>query len=207
MMKQRTKTQELTFLGAMLAVTMILDWTPLGAIPIGGISATISHLPTIITGIFLGPVYGLVMGVLFGIISMIHALTRPVTLLDPLFINPLVSVLPRLFIGVLAYYSYSGVNFLMKNKKKGISLAVGGIIGSLTNTILVLTMLYLVYAKTIIEKMQTIPSMTWITDTVAVRTFLITVVTTNGIVEAIVAAVLTSGVALAYFRFTRGQSA
>ncbi|NLL96305.1 MAG: ECF transporter S component, partial [Clostridiaceae bacterium] len=82
----------LTFLGLMLAITIIMDMTPLGMIPIGAISATIIHIPTIITGVVLGPVAGFIMGTSFGIVSLTHALTRPATILDPLFMNPLVSV-------------------------------------------------------------------------------------------------------------------
>src|SRR5690554_7708529 len=94
-MKKRFDTKKLTFMALMLAITLILDLTPLGAIPLGPVSATIIHIPTIITGIILGPIAGLIMGTLLGLVSLLHALTRPATPLDPLFINPLVSVLPR----------------------------------------------------------------------------------------------------------------
>ena len=141
-------TRSLTILAVMLAITIILDVTPLGAIPLGSISATVLHIPTIITGLIAGPVAGLIMGTLLGLVSLLHALTRPVTPLDPLFINPLVSVLPRIFIGLVAYYVYVGVKKLFRKERAGnCQYPLAGAAGSLTNTALVFLMLYLIYAR------------------------------------------------------------
>lgn len=188
--------RNLTFLGVMLAITIILDSTPLGAIPVGSISATITHIPTIITGIILGPIAGLIMGTALGIVSLIHALTRPVGILDPLFVNPLVSVLPRMFIGVMSYYAYTGINLILKKgvASQLISTVFAGVIGSLTNTGLVFLMLYLVYAKEVAEKIG-----------MAFKAILILVFTTNAIAEAIVAALITSAISLAYLRYNRSR--
>jgi len=182
-------TRNLTILSVMLALTIILDSTPLGAIPLGSISATIIHIPTIITGLTLGPLAGFIMGTLLGIISLIHALTRPVTPLDPLFINPLISVLPRMFIGVVSYYVYSGLTKVIKKDsiKGSIASLIAGIAGSLTNTGLVFLMLYLVYAQEVVEKVG-----------VAFKTIFISVFTTNAIAEALVSAIVTTAIVTAY---------
>ncbi len=186
--------RNLTFLGVMLAITIILDSTPLGAIPVGSISATITHIPTIITGIILGPIAGLIMGTALGFVSLIHALTRPVGILDPLFVNPLVSVLPRMFIGVMSYYAYTGLTALFKKGVAGqlVSTIVAGAVGSLTNTGLVFLMLYLVYAKEVVEKVG-----------LAFKAILILVFTTNAVAEAVVAALITGAISVAYFRYNR----
>lgn len=185
--------RNLALLGLMLAIIIILDMTPLGMIPLGTISATIVHIPAIITGIILGPVAGFIMGTSFGIITLIHAATRPVTVLDPLFINPLVSVLPRMFIGVVAYYVYIGISRLFKKSpiKNTVSTFIGGMAGSLTNTGLVFLMLYLIYAKEVVEKLGA-----------SFGTILISVFTTNAIAEAVISGVITMPIALAYFRFS-----
>ncbi len=182
----------LAFLGLMLSITIILDITPLGTIPLGAISATILHIPTIITGIILGPVAGLIMGTALGIVGLIHALTRPMTLLDPLFANPLVSVLPRMFIGVVAYYTYFLVGKLFKKDslKKTVSTFVAGITGSFTNTALVFLMLYLVYAQDVVKIMGT-----------SFKVIIFTVFTTNAIAEALISAFIAMPVAIAYFKY------
>ena len=193
MKKLLRDTRNLTVLAVMLAITLILDVTPLGAIPLGAISATIVHIPTIITGIILGPIAGFIMGTLMGLISLIHALTRPMTALDPLFINPLVSVLPRMFIGVVSYYTYAGLKKVSwKGKlKESLNAIIAGIAGSLTNTVLVFLMLYLVYAQEVVEEVG-----------VAFRVLFITVFTTNAIAEAMVAAFITGAIVLAYKNYS-----
>ncbi len=184
----------LTFLGLMLAVTIVLDISPLGIIPLGAISATITHIPTIITGIIMGPIAGLIMGTSLGIVYLIHALTRPMTLLDPLFINPLVSVLPRMFIGVVAYYAYYLLSRLFKNEslKKTVSTFIAGMVGSLTNTALVFLMLYLVYAQDVVRIMGA-----------SFKVIIITVFTTNAIAEALISGFIVMPVALAYFKYQK----
>ena len=46
--KKRMSTRKLTVTGMMIAITMILSYTPLGIIPLQPVSATIVHIPTII---------------------------------------------------------------------------------------------------------------------------------------------------------------
>lgn len=194
MKKLLKNTRSLTILSVMLAITIILDSTPLGAIPLGGISATITHIPTIITSVILGPIAGFIMGTLLGFISLIHALTRPVTPLDPLFINPLVSVLPRMFIGVVSYYVYSSLTKVIKkdSMKESVSSMVAGVAGSLTNTALVFLMLYLVYAQKVVEVMGA-----------AFNVIIVSVFTTNAIAEALVSAVITMAIVLAHNKYRK----
>lgn len=193
---QLKSPRNLALLGLMLAITIILDVTPLGAIPLGAISATIIHIPTILTGIIFGPALGLVMGTCFGLVTLLHALTRPATILDPLFINPLISVLPRMLIGVVAYYVFAGLNTLGKKfvAKQGFSIFLGAVAGSLTNTILVFFMLYLIYAREIVEQVGA-----------PFSTIFLGVFTTNAIAEAIFSGVVVLPIALQYFRYRGGR--
>ena len=189
-------TRKLTFLGLMLGITVILDVTPLGAVPLGPISATTTHIPAIVTGVILGPAAGFISGTFLGLVSMLHALLRPVAVLDPLFINPLLSVLPRMFIGVVSYYMFSFTGKLLKNTgvRQAAGAFIGGIAGSLTNTGLVFLMLYLLYAQIVAEKLGT-----------AFKVILITVLTTNAIAEALIAGFLTLAIASAYLRYKKSQ--
>lgn len=186
--------RQLALLGLMLGLTIILDVTPLGAVPLGAISATIVHIPTVITGIILGPLAGWLLGTLLGLVSLIHALTRPVTVLDPLFVNPLISVLPRMFIGLSSFFVYKLVDSLLNRKggQAGLGIFLGAAAGSLTNTGLVFLMLYLVYAREIVEQVGA-----------PFKTILLTVFTTNAVAEAVLSGVIAVPVALAYFRYTR----
>ena len=117
--------------GVLAAIAILLGWTRLGFIPVPNLSgnATIMHVPAIIGGVLEGPIVGLLVGGIFGAYSFLQATI-------PLFKDPLVSVLPRLFIGVTAYYSYAA----LKNSNESLALIVAGVVGSLTNTVLVLGM-------------------------------------------------------------------
>ena len=98
-MAMKTKTRKLAVTGMMTAIMIVMGTTPLGFIPIGPFKITIMHLPVIIGAILEGPVVGLVLGLFFGLFSLYQAVTAP-TILSPLFMDPLVSVLPRMIIWI-----------------------------------------------------------------------------------------------------------
>lgn len=205
MKKLFSNPRNLAFMGVMLALTIIFDLTPLGAIPVGTVSATITHIPTIITGVILGPIAGLIMGTCLGIISCVHALTRPMTILDPLFANPLISVLPRMTIGVAAYYAFALVRIVKKNSNvvKSIASIIGGVIGSMANTGFVFLMLYIVYKDAIVEKVQYAIEQGWFDIAPTFKAFAILTFTTNAVAEALVSAIIISVVSTAYFQYSK----
>lgn len=192
--KMNLKTKKTVLMGVLLAVGILLDISPFSAIPIGSVSATINLIPVIIGGIILGPIYGLYLGIGMGVVSLLHAMMRPVTPFDILFINPLLSVLPRAFIGVVSAYVHAWIRKWFGKEILGYIL--GAAAGSLTNTVLVLVMMYFLYAPRIIEMAATIPGLE-LTDAAAVRSLLYGIGATNGLMEAIVAAVVTVTVCIA----------
>lgn len=116
--------------GILAAIAILLGITRLGFIPMPtGINATIMHIPAIIGGIMEGWLVGGLVGTIFGIFSFLNATT-------PLFKDPLVAILPRIFIGITAYFSYAA----LKGRNEYLALGVGAAIGTLTNTVLVLSM-------------------------------------------------------------------
>jgi uncharacterized membrane protein len=128
------RTRKLVITGVMGAITILLGVTHWGFIPwFGGISLTIMHVPVIIAAILEGPIVGLGVGLIFGIFSMIQAAVAPTSPADVWFTNPILAVLPRLFIGPVAYFVWK-----MLERIPVVGLIAAGIAGSLTNTILVL---------------------------------------------------------------------
>ncbi|QUI21558.1 ECF transporter S component [Vallitalea pronyensis] len=186
-MKQMS-TRKLVLASVMVAITIILAYTPLGLLPIPPINPTILHIPTIIIAILEGPIMGLIVGLGFGLTTLVKAFTMPTMVLDPLFMNPLISVLPRALIGVGAYYVYALLKNLLGKLKAGETIAVtaGAIVGSFINTIGVLGMIYVLYDDVIVEKFS-----------MNAQKFVIAVATTSGVGEAVVAAVATLAVVLA----------
>lgn len=87
--------------GLLLAITLLLVFTRIGLIPVptpAG-NATVAHIPAIIAGILQGPSVGLLVSFGFGFASFTNATI-------PMFKDPLVAILPRLFIGPAAAYLY-----------------------------------------------------------------------------------------------------
>lgn len=195
-MNKRTKTGKLTFLGVMLALTIV--FVALTAIPTTSASmALLIFLPTIITGIIHGPKLGAVMGFMAGLTTLLRALLAPASPLDYLFLNPLVAILPRIFIGVVPYYVFKIFNKFIKSKT--ISLLAAGISGALTNTGLVILMLYLIYSEEIVK----ISTEFGIGITFAA--FAMFLVSTSALIESTVAGIGTAAVVNVYDKIDRGS--
>ncbi|MPW27177.1 ECF transporter S component [Alkalibaculum sp. M08DMB] len=187
MNKNINKTTRLTFMGVMLALTVIFVFATV--LPSFAVSiALVLFLPTLLTGIIYGPTSGAIMGACAGAATLLRALFFPLSPFDYFFINPLVSVLPRIFIGVVAYYVFA----LLRDKLKAnhiISVAIGASMGTLTNTVLVVGMLYLVNGEIMVEAM----GMGFIVG-------LGTLFLANGIIEIVATAIV---VPIVYETYTR----
>lgn len=128
----RFTVRQIVVSGMLGAVAIFLGASGLGFIPVPTPAqhATIMHIPVIVGAITEGPLVGTMIGLIFGIYSLLNATS-------PFFADPLVAVIPRLFIGVVAY----GVFRVCGSGKLGIALAA--VAGTLTNTVLVLGMIVL----------------------------------------------------------------
>jgi uncharacterized membrane protein len=91
------------YFGANEKTSAILGWTYLGFIPwFGGILLTIMHGPLMIGGVLEGQAVGLAVGFIFGGFSRLQAVIALSSPSDIGFTNPLLAILHRLFIGVIA---------------------------------------------------------------------------------------------------------
>ena len=124
-------TRKIVMSGILGAVSILLGATGIGFIPVPTPAghATIMHVPAILGGVLEGPVVGLLTGAIFGIFSFVRAT-------NPVFADPLVAILPRLFIGVTAYFAYRATRKI----HPVVGYVLAGVVGTATNTILVLGM-------------------------------------------------------------------
>ena len=134
-------TRRLVITAVLIAVSIVLSiplnlgpLRALGFISFGTISITILVVPTIIGAILEGWVVGLIVGGAFGLFSMFLATQQPAGSPDALFADPLISVVPRLFIGPVAWLVYRG----LKSASENVRLIGASVAGTLTNTILVI---------------------------------------------------------------------
>jgi len=147
--------RKLAVTGALGALTVVLSITHLGLIPfVSGAAITILQIPVIIAVLMEGFAVGLGVGAIFGVSSLIQAAMNPTGILDPFFVNPLVSVVPRMLIAVITFLVFKGLQSLNTKKQPAVKIVFAGIaafFGSMANTVFVIGSLYLVYAKEIIE--------------------------------------------------------
>jgi uncharacterized membrane protein len=132
------KTQEITLASMFIALIALLGFVPMvGFINIPPVAITIIHIPVILGAISMRKYkYAFIFGLSFGLISFIVNSYTP-GVMQPLFFNPMVSIVPRLFVGLTTLFAY---NLTLKLSKNNIvSMIIGAIIGTMTNTILVIT--------------------------------------------------------------------
>ena len=184
--KNHEKTRRLVVCGMLSAVSVVLGMTPLGIIPLGPLGVTTMHLPAIIGAILEGPVVGGVIGLIFGLVSLYKAVSGG-SLLAPIFMNPLVSILPRILIGPATTYAYRGLEKL--TKKHALSIGGGAVAGTLINTVGVMGFIYMLYARQYAEVIGVDPTTVGYT--------ILGICATNGIPECIVAVVISVAVCLA----------
>ena len=232
--------RRMSIIGILGAISIVLGMTPLGFIPVGPTRATIMHIPVIIGAIMEGPIVGGIVGLIFGLFSIFQAITNP-TPVSIVFYNPIVSVLPRILIGITTYYTYStfkklgnkntmvilngiwavilaylfyGIyqNFInsdrilmilmnvllviivlitayftfTKLKNKSLDIIIATIVGTLTNTVGVLTLIYLLYAERFVAGLGL--------DISAARSTIFGIAFTNGIPETIIAIIIVMSV-------------
>lgn len=183
-------TRQLAIIGMLSSISIVLGVSGLGFIPIPPIKATIMHIPVIIGAILEGPIVGAMVGLIFGIFSMLQAIIAP-TPLSFLSLNPLVSVLPRILIGLTSYYVYKA----MGTRFKMLNTSIAAAVGSLTNTCGYLGMAYLLYLKPYAQTLHL--------SVGAAGKGIIAVGVANGIPEAIISIIITVSVVTAVNKIRR----
>ena len=143
MEKNVTFTRKLVLTAALSALIIVLGITKLGLIPLGpAASITILHVPIILAACLIGLPYALFTGAVFGIMSLVQAAMSPSGVLDPLFVNPLVSVLPRMLTGLIAWALWFAFNKVPKLPKT-VSAGITAFLSTVCHTLLVIGSLYL----------------------------------------------------------------
>ncbi|MDR1692001.1 MAG: ECF transporter S component [Oscillospiraceae bacterium] len=158
------------------AIIIVMTFVPyLGYISYGVLSITTLHLPVLLGGILLGPAAALILSAVWGVTCLINAfLINPIE--GAIFLDPRISVVPRLLVGVvLVLLSLT----LMRSKLPlWLRASVCAGIGTLSNTVFVLSAIGLFAGDTIVPLGDTL------------RSILQIVISINGVVELGLAVVL-----------------
>lgn len=137
-MKTTMKTTQITMLGLMTAVLLLMAYTPLGYLNIGPLAITFNVIPVAISAITLGPAGGAFAGAVFGLTSFLQCIgiggtsAMGVVLFE---ISPVLAFVqrfvPRVLDGLLLGYIFNGVR---KRFNVYVSCAVTGFCSAFLNT-------------------------------------------------------------------------
>ncbi|TPR25167.1 ECF transporter S component [Apilactobacillus timberlakei] len=164
-----------------IAIILIQTTIPgIGNIPIGPLSITIIPITIIVASILLGSKNGAILGGVWGIITFIRAFWWPTSPLAVfVLINPIISVLPRMLVGLVSGLFYHKlVKYKINNK---LLMSLSGIIGSLINTVLVLFLIYIFYKNDSFNIYHI--------NTNELLPYLLGIAGTNGLIEAILSGI------------------
>ena len=195
------KTGNLVYISIFTALIIVMGTVPfLGYIPLGVIRATTIHIPVILGSILLGPKAGAVLGGVFGLTSFLTNKFTP-NLTSFVFttfysfgdvhgnaFSLLICFVPRILTGVVPYFVFRGLMYLFEKRKWNdlVPLGVAGFAGAMTNTLLVMNLIF-VFFRDSYAQVQGMSSQ-------VVYGAILTIIGTNGVVEAIVAAVLVGAI-------------
>lgn len=150
-MKKNFNTKQLTVLGLLTAVLLIMAYTPLGYLNIGPLAITLNIIPVALAAITLGPVGGAVIGAVFGLTSFLQCIgvggtsAMGAILFD---INPIFAFIqrfvPRVLDGFLLGYIFKGIRKLTNVQ---VSCFVTGFCSAFLNTAFFMTALVLLFGN------------------------------------------------------------
>lgn len=195
------KIKQLVLTAMFFAIMLLFAFTPFGFINLGVIKATLLHIPVIIASIILGPRIGGLLGLFFGILSIVTNTVTPSPLsfaFSPFY--PVlgtesgslwalvVALLPRILTGVVPYFVYRFLKGKLKDDRQKTALFISGVSGSLVNTLLVMNLIFFLFQDAY-AKVKGIGT-GW-----GLYKVILSVIAINGVPEAIIAGLATSAVA------------
>jgi uncharacterized membrane protein len=189
------KIRKITVTGMLLAIMILFNILPIGFIPLPAFNATLMHIPVLVGLFSEGLGVGAILGFAFGVSSLIKAYIAP-TATSFAFQNPLFSIPPRVIFPIVAwavaFLTVKAIGLSKKNKRERFALhtsrVIGSFIGTLTNTVLVLggmRVFFLEQYAVNILKLEVTPQIE-----AAVTAALVTIGTSQGLIEAGLACVL-----------------
>ncbi len=192
MKKKILTTRQMVTIGVLAGICIVLDVAQIGFIPTPTMNFTFMHVPVLIGAILEGPLVGAITGLMFGLISLMKQFTKP-TPMSVILMDPIISVGVRVFMGYI-----TAVIFRQLTKRgvgKTISTAVSAFLGSMTNTIGVLGLAWLLHLQQY-AKIKNLP-------VEKVKGLIASIALVNGVPEAFIAVAICVPVALALLK-TRG---
>ena len=149
-MKNSFKPRQMTLLGLLCGILIIMSVTPLGYLRVGALNITLNMIPVAIAAVAMGPLGGAVTGLVFGLTSFFSALTGGSTMgVIMMGISPALtfvqSVVPRLMMGICVGIIHKVARALKGGKAAAYAAGFGA---AFLNTLFYMTSLVLLFGST-----------------------------------------------------------
>ena len=138
-MNNRTNVRWLTQLALLAAILLVMNYTPLGYLQIGPLSASLLTVPVAIGAMTMDPLAGAILGGIFGATSFIQMVEGKSAMGAALFgVNPfgafVVSFVARVLMGLCAALIFNALHKAMPKKEK-LCCVIGAICTPVLNTV------------------------------------------------------------------------
>lgn len=148
-MKNRTNVRWLTQLALLVAILLVMNYTPLGYLQVGPLSASLLSLPVAIGAMTMGPTAGALLGAVFGITSFLQAMEGKSLLSAAMFnASPVgtfvVCVVPRVLMGLCAALLFKALCKLLPKQERFCCFA-GALLTAVLNTVFFMGALVLLF--------------------------------------------------------------
>lgn len=154
--KNLSRNRRLALAGAFSALEIVLTFTNLGFIAFSPvISITILQIPVILAAFLGGLPEGVFVGFIMGLMSLIKAAMSPTGILDPLFVYPWNSVLPRMLLGAVAW-GFWKLFSLIPHFPKVINAGISAFAATFCHTLMVYGCIFLFNGRAIAETLASI---------------------------------------------------
>lgn len=183
-------TKYMVELALMIAIILLMNYTPLGYIRTPGLSITLLTIPVAVGAIILGPMGGAVCGLTFGITSLISAVTGASAMGAMLFsISPagyfITAIVPRTLEGWLCGLIF--LSLYKSPKTRRASYYIASLACPLLNTLLYMSALVLFFYNT--DYIQGFVDALGVTNPIA---FVLAFVGAQGAIEAVCCFIIAS---------------
>lgn len=140
-MTKNKRILNLTLTGMFIALLVAMTFIPyVGYISFPGLSITTLHVVVILGAVVLSPLYSTIIGGVWGATCLIYAMMHG-TMDSAIFLDPRISVIPRILVGLIAGWCFRGLSRMLSKKKNRdwIAAIITAVVGTLSNTVLVLS--------------------------------------------------------------------
>ena len=193
MSKTAISTGKMVRMAVLIAIIVIMSFTPLGYLKVGVIEISFLMIPVAIAGIILGPAAGAFMGGIFGITSFIQCFGMSAFGAALLNINPIYTfilcMVPRILAGWLPGLIFKALSGTKTRRNVGAFIA--SLLAAVFNTFFFVGGLVILFGNT--DYIKSFGETAW--------DVIVLLVSTNALIEAIICTIVGGGVGLALLQF------